>query len=277
MAWLAAAAAAALVAARRIAAERDRFEQQLLEEDRSLKESVRAEQQEARRLEQAVENEAREDWRAADPSRELDASGESAVPALEGRWVARGLRVTNSAGKAFVARQVMLRALESGRMSVSAPSRIVGSRRVYLRRYGFRGTSYNPSTVRAITGRHIVRGALSKSAWIIALGTSLIGNVIDYGSGRHRDTGIRSQEFVVSTAVDTVLAVGTGIGAALLVTGAAALFAVSLPVGAGIALTAVAGIGIGLLLDATGIAQAAKDLLNAGIDALESSAGGSGM
>jgi hypothetical protein len=143
---------------------------------------------------------------------------------------------------------------------------------MYLQRYGFRGTTYNPSTIRGITGRQLISGALSRGAWITALVTSVIGNVIDYGFGGNRDRGILSQEFAVSTAVDTFMAVGTGLAAAALV----ALLPVTLPVWGAIALTAIAGLGIGFGLERLGIAQRADDYLNARIDALEPAAIGFG-
>ncbi|MEW6569433.1 MAG: hypothetical protein AB1449_14960, partial [Chloroflexota bacterium] len=206
-----------------------------------------------------------------------EASDEAPLPAstraealpLEGGWVARSLRLTRAARNALTARAVMFRTLESGRISVSAPSRALGTRRMYLQRYGFRGTSYNPSTIRGITGKHLLSGALSRGAWITALVTSTIGNVIDYGFGRNRDKGIGSQEFFVSTAVDTVLAVGTGVAAAALV---ALVLPATAPVWGAIAVTALVGLGIGYLMDRLGIAQRAKDYLNAGVDAVEPAA-----
>nr|NIS83577.1 hypothetical protein [Anaerolineales bacterium] len=139
-------------------------------------------------------------------------------PEIEGKWVARGLRLTRSASSALTAASIRFNALQSGHIGIRVSPRIpTGSKIPFRQRYGFDGTRYNPSTVSRITGRGLIKGALSKGTWIIALATSVVGNVIDYGFGEKRDTGILSQEFAVSTAVDTVMAVGTGLAAAAIV------------------------------------------------------------
>jgi hypothetical protein len=197
-------------------------------------------------------------------------------PELEGKWAARGLRLVKSARSALTAREVMYRALESGYISVSAPTRAIGTRREFLSGYGFLGTRYKPSTITSISGRHLIAGALSKASWITAGVTSAIGNVIDYGLGKNKDKGIASQEFVVSTGVDTVMAVGTGVvsAAAVAVGGAVLTAATPIVVTTTAAIVATAGIGflLGLALDHFGVSEKAKKVVNHGVDVMQEEA-----
>jgi len=166
----------------------------------------------------------------------------------------------------------MFNALESGRLSVSAPSLAEGTRRAFLDGYGYRGTTYNPSTVANITGSQLVRGTFSRGSLGTALITSVAGNIYDYGWGDHRDVGIRSQEFAVSTGVDFGMAVGTGLAAAGLVAGAvagAAALGATAPVWLAIGATVAVGLGIGWVMDQFGAGQQLKREVNEGIDAWE--------
>ena len=187
---------------------------------------------------------------------------------VEGKWIAKGIRLIKTAGKVLTARSVMFNSLESGLTSVSAPSLQMGTRREFLQGFGFNGTTYKPSTLTNITGKQLVSGALSKGTWITAGVTSLIGNVIDYGFGKNKDKGF-GQEFAVSTAVDTFMAVGTGVLAAGAVALGTALFSVTLPVWGAIAFTALAGLAIGGMSDAFGVGNFLKTNVNKGVDAVE--------
>jgi hypothetical protein len=187
---------------------------------------------------------------------------------MEGKWVARGIRLGRSTGKAITAGSVMFNALESGRSSVSAPSIPIGSRREFLQGYGFNGTTYNPSTITKITGRQLVSGALSKASWITAGVTSLIGNAIDYGFGKNKDKGF-GQEFAVSTGVDTMMAVGTGFIAAGAIALGTAFLGITLSVPLAIVATVVAGLAIGGVLDAVGAGDYIKEKANLAVDAVE--------
>lgn len=192
---------------------------------------------------------------------------------FEGKWFTKGVKLAKKAKDFFTARAVAFNTLESGHISVSAPSRAVGTRRAFLNKYGYKGTRYKPSTITGITSRQLIKGSLSKSTWITAAVTSLAGNVIDYRFGKNKDKGIASQEFAVSTAVDTVMAVGTGLAAAatvaLIGAGIAAATPFALSAAAGIALTAAAGVGIGYLLDRFGVNKKAKEIVNTGVDIAE--------
>lgn len=108
-----------------------------------------------------------------------------------------------------------------------------------------------------------------------AVGASLAANAIDYGFGEDRDKGVASQEFVVSTAVDTVMAVGTGLAAAatVAVVGMGLTAAgLTLPFwGAGLAVVGVS-VGIGLLLDSTGVSDKIKEGVNTRIELTQENA-----
>ncbi len=191
------------------------------------------------------------------------------TPELEGKWVSRGLRWVKTIKNALTARAVAFNTLKSGHVSVSAPSLPIGTRRGFLQKYGFKGTRYNSSTITGITGRHLVSGAMSKGSWITAGVTSLAGNVIDYGFGKNKDKGIASQEFAVSSAVDTVMAVGTGLVAAAFIAGLTAFFGLTLPVWGAIGFTAGAGTFIGGALDFMGAGDYLKKKVNKAVDAAE--------
>lgn len=187
---------------------------------------------------------------------------------FEGKWVGKILRLIRTTGKITTATSIMYKTLESGQVSISAPTRLVGTRRSFLQDYGFNGTKYNSSTVTGITGKHLVTGALSKASWITAGVTALIGNVIDYGVGKNKDKGF-GQEFVVSTAVDIVMTIGIGFLAAGAVALGTAALGVTLAVPAAIAATVVVGLVIGGVLDSAGVGAYVKDMTNDAIDAIE--------
>jgi hypothetical protein len=187
---------------------------------------------------------------------------------FKGKWVGKTLRFVRTAGKMLTSSSVMLKTLESGQISVSAPSLPIGARRDLLQKFGFNGTKYNPSTITNITGKRLVTSALSKATWITAGVTSLIGNIIDYGFGKNKDKGF-GQEFAVSTTVDTVMTIGIGFLAAGAVALGTAALGVTLAVPAAIAATVVAGLVIGGLLDAGGVGDYVKEKTNIAVDAVE--------
>jgi hypothetical protein len=193
---------------------------------------------------------------------------------LEGKWIARGARLLNSGARAFPASAIQYTALEAGRLSVSAPSLARGTRADFLSKYGLRGGPYTRTGLgqvglRQLSLRNLARGARGTIG--VGLVTSLAGNLYDYTIGTRRSEGL-GREFAVSTGVDLLLTVGSGLAAAGTVAfGAAALaaaFAITAPVWATIAATAIAGLGIGILLDATGVGAGLKRSVNAGFDAL---------
>jgi hypothetical protein len=151
----------------------------------------------------------------------------------------------------------------------------VGEKIAYRSEYGFQGTRYLPTTIAQISGGKLLGNVFSKGSILTAVGASLAANAIDYGFGEDRDKGVASQEFVVSTAVDTALAVGTGLAAAATVAAVGmGLTAAGLTVpfwGAGLAVLGV-GVGIGLLLDSSGVSKEIKEGVNTRIDLTQENA-----
>jgi hypothetical protein len=128
---------------------------------------------------------------------------------------------------------------------------------------------WNTGTLLPVESRSIdINSAITKSsmgwgAFGFALGTAVVGNAIDYGIGEHASTGIVSQEFAVSTAVDTALGYVVGAGTAALV---GLALGASAPVLAVAAVTVVAGVGAAYLVNRAGIPKITKDGINAFID-----------
>jgi hypothetical protein len=186
---------------------------------------------------------------------------------LEGKWIGRGLRAGNSLRNYLTARNLMFKVLEDGKYSVSAPSLPVGDKIPFRQSYNFEGTRYNPGSVSRITGRNLLRGALSKSTWIVALGTSLIGNIYDFTVGKNK--GKSFQEFAVSTGVDTVMTVGTGLVAATGVVLVAGAFGLTLTAAPVIIAASIVALFIGLGLDQIGAGDWVKKHVNNAIDCIE--------
>jgi len=144
-----------------------------------------------------------------------------------------------------------------------SPDVPVGSRIPLRERFGLAGTRYNPETVIEEVGRSRVRDAVSRSSILFSLGVSLAGNLWDYTLGEHRDEGL-GREFLVSTAVDTVLAVATGVAAA----GIVALMGLSLPIWGTVLAVSFVGVGIGFAVGWSGLGDWLKTQVNAGLERL---------
>ena len=128
--------------------------------------------------------------------------------------------------------------------------------------YGLNGGFFSASRVNGAVAQSFTGwGALGMSA-ATALGT----NLLDYGVGAHADIGIMSQEFAVSTVVDTAIGYAVGAGAALLVGAAIGTAAgpIALVVG-----TAVVATGAMLVLDSYGVPDMATNGINSFIDTLQ--------
>lgn len=190
---------------------------------------------------------------------------------MEGKWLGRGGSLIFSGSRAYTASAIQYAALEGGRIVVvSAPSLARGTRASLLSTHYLRGGPYTQTSLSQVGLRqfalsNLVRGA--KGSIGVGLLTSLATNLWDFTVGTQRETGILSKEFAVSTGVDLIMSVGTGLVAAGIVAGAAALFTLTLPVSGAVALTAGVGVGIGLLLDATGAGSALKREVSEGIEA----------
>ncbi|MEW6569412.1 MAG: hypothetical protein AB1449_14855 [Chloroflexota bacterium] len=97
------------------------------------------------------------------------------------------------------------------------------------------------------------------------MATSVLGNLYDYTLGEHRGEGIRG--FLVSTGVDFVMTVGTGLAAAGLVAGIVVTLPFTVPLVATVAGTAIAGVGISWILDRYGVGEWLKKGVSDGFDA----------
>jgi len=152
---------------------------------------------------------------------------------------------------------------------VSAPTLAPGTRAGLLSKYGLRGGPYTRSGLgqvglRQLSLRNLVRGARGTIGF--SLVTSVASNLYDYSVGANRGEGL-SKEFAVSTGVDLIMSVGTGLAAAAGVALLTALVGVTLPVWGAIAAAAGLGLFIGIALDATGVGTALKRRVSEGVEA----------
>ncbi|HLF36859.1 MAG TPA: hypothetical protein VI520_02875 [Anaerolineales bacterium] len=194
---------------------------------------------------------------------------------VEGKWLGRGASLIYSGSRAYTASAIQYAALDGGRIVVvSAPSLARGTRASLLSRHFLRGGPYTRTTLsqvglRQFTLGNLVRGA--KGSVGVGLLTSLATNLWDFTVGTQRETGILSKEFAVSTGVDLIMSVGTGLVAAGLVAGgaaaAAAVAGFTAPIWGTIAAVAVVGLVIGLVLDSTGVGTTLKRNVSEGLEA----------
>lgn len=159
--------------------------------------------------------------------------------------------------------------LRGGTISFSAPKSIRDL-------FSIQGTRYNPSSLSAASAaKGIFKSSAKNVPVLFSFGVSLLVNIYEYQWGEHKDKGVISQEFGVSTIVDTAFAVGTG----LLAAGAVAIVLAALGVGAVVstpaliavaATTALLAIGIGLFVDLKlEWPDQTKDMMNQRIDEIQ--------
>jgi hypothetical protein len=272
-------AAAAAAAAETLRQARDRWfeRREQRREEQEIAARQRAEE-EARRQREAEEEARRRAAAIAQAERLRQiAEGRDEAPspsnpmteAIAGIWLTRAFRWLRSGRGVSDASQVTINPLESGHVSIRvSPDVPVGSRVPLRQRFGLAGTRYNPETVIEEVGRSRVRDAASRSSILFALGTSLLGNLWDYTLGEHHEEGL-GREFLVSTAVDTLLAVAIGVAAIAGVTVVATLAGITFPtVGAALAVVAGVGFVMGLALEWLGVGDWSKSILSRGLDAL---------
>jgi hypothetical protein len=142
------------------------------------------------------------------------------------------------------------------------------------------GTTYKVSSVAFRTGAGLLKGSISNPTVATAGIGSFLGNMFEYGYGNTDspqdlvDSTVGNQDFWASTVADTIISVGVGIAAAAVVAGGIAvgalLFGVTAPLWAPVAATAVLAVGAGLVLEATGVNEKGKDVVNQAIDAVKS-------
>jgi hypothetical protein len=196
---------------------------------------------------------------------------QSPPAAPDGSTARRIFGGARAAEGAFEASALRFGDLEGGYVSVSGSPDFPQASRVEVRRsWDLRGTRYRPDTIAGRVRGGLLGRAVSRSSLLFAVGTALLGNLIDYGFGEHRDTGVISWDFAVSTTVDFGLSLLTGVVAAALVGGAIALVGVSLPLWAALGATAILGVGIGLGLEAIGVGGAVEQGLLSWISGLTS-------
>jgi hypothetical protein len=166
------------------------------------------------------------------------------------RWDARALKIERGFERGS---KLVVKELDGGYLSVSAPA---GAREELK----LAGTRYLPSTVAEATGSSLLRSSVSKASLITAALATIGTNLNDYGLGEHKDEGVGSQEFWVSTGVDLGLAVGTGFVAAVVVAGAVSIGIVSAP--AALVVVGMLAVGISLGIDWAGVPDALKEGAN---------------
>jgi len=155
--------------------------------------------------------------------------------------------------------------LEGGYVSVSAPAAV----REELR---LAGTRYLPSTVTEATETSLLRSAAGKASLVVSAVASLGTNLYEYGLGEHKDKGIGSQEFWVSTGVDFGLSISIGLFAAAFVVGVAAATGAVVAAPVLLVATPIVGVILGVGAEIAGVAPTMKDGLNEFIDVCESEA-----
>jgi hypothetical protein len=192
-----------------------------------------------------------------EPVAEAEASVAVPRPAGAGSLVRRIFGGSRTAEASYEASALQFRSLEGGYVSVSgSPDFSQAARAAAREAWELEGTRYLPETIAGRVSGGLLGRSVSRVSVLFSAGTALLGNLIDYGLGEHRETGVLSAEFAVSTLVDFGLALATGIASAALVALGATLVGATLPIWGAVALTGLVGLGIGLLLEAVNAGDA---------------------
>jgi hypothetical protein len=165
--------------------------------------------------------------------------------------VARGIKFIKKAKGIWNSTALAFNRLSSGHYSVSAPGKPPGSKLAFRLKQGFAGTRYTVPGLAKRTANQLL--SKSASGLGLSLGLSVGVNMYDYGLGKHRDKGIRSNEFLASTAVDFAHAGLSGLAAAGVVAGGialAGLFGFSLIATAPLWAAALGTAGLGVAISA---------------------------
>jgi hypothetical protein len=167
-----------------------------------------------------------------------------------------------------------------------------GSKVPFRRSLGFAGTRYSWLTASRIKAAQIWKAGRSNSALGFALGLSVVQNVVDFGWGANKEKGF-GKEFMASTMVDFAKAGLVGLASAGMVAGGIALAgavgiaaAAAAPLWLVMGVTALLGVGLGIVADRLiekhqikervaegftawkGIAQNAGTIVNVGVQRL---------
>ncbi len=165
-----------------------------------------------------------------------------------GFWMANGFDLAQGVEDGVGASKMVVNSLDNGNIGFSGPRSIRDL-------FNINGTYYRPSTLGVSSAaKGIFKSAAKNGTVLFSFGVSTVVNIYDYQWGEHKDKGVLSQEFGVSTIVDTVFAVGVGLLAAGAVAVGVAIFSagvvVSTPALVAIAaITALTAIGLGLVVD----------------------------
>ncbi len=182
------------------------------------------------------------------------------------RWDARGVKVVRGIDRTLDAMALTLKELDGGYVSVSAPALLRDD-------LGLAGTRYLPSTVSESIGSSLVKGSVGKSNILISLVASVGVNLYDYGLGEHKDEGIGSQEFWVSTGVDFGTALFIGAAAATAVAavaiGATALFGIVVEAPVLLAGVAMVALVASVAIEVAGVSSKVKEEVSNFVDELD--------
>jgi hypothetical protein len=131
--------------------------------------------------------------------------------------------------------------------SVSAPRQPVGDKLSFRQKLYIAGTRYSVRNQPAVLS-HSIRWKAVKGLGFTAL-ISLATNYVDFEYGENRDIGVKSNEFLASTAVDFAQAGLIGVGAAVGVGAVITGLGLTAPLWAAALATAGAGLFIGWIID----------------------------
>ncbi|MGQ9561849.1 MAG: OmpL47-type beta-barrel domain-containing protein, partial [Candidatus Oleimicrobiaceae bacterium] len=225
------------------------------------------EQEETLRRQQAYRSFRDQEWASTATLIPLSARGGASLPQVQGRWPARGIRWLRNLRNVRRSSALAFHDLESGYTSIRVAERIPAGEKIPFRiSLGFPGTRYLPETVRRITTSGLIRSIFSKGNLGVGLITSVLSNVYDYTLGEHRGESF-GREFWVSTGVDFVMTVGTGLAAAGVVALGVLVVGGTPPLWGAIAATAIVGAGITWILDRIGAGDWLKENVSEGLGA----------
>jgi hypothetical protein len=141
------------------------------------------------------------------------------------------------------------------------------------------GTRYNATTVALRTGAGLLKNSVQNASVATAGLGSFAGNLFEYGYGHDLlseefiDNTVENQDFWAATIADTIIAVGVGVAAAAAVSAGIAFFAlagVTAPVWVAVAATTGLAVLGGLALEASGVNDWGKGVVNQAIDNIKS-------
>ncbi len=128
----------------------------------------------------------------------------------------------------------------------------------------------NSAAITDAASDSLLRNSVTKYSLAISALASVGTNLYEYGLGEHKDKGVGSQEFWISTGVDFGLSITTGVFAAGMVATGMALAGVVTVTGPVLIAAAALGVGLSIISELVGLAPALKDGANGLIEVAES-------